>query len=178
MLPKPPACTDCPLYGEGVGFVPDVLVPGARVLILAQNPGESEEKGERIVGYEGGRALTEKCTPQPLIGKTGWALRAYLGQAGLTPAMVSRCNVLKCRVETRTPAGKVKRVNDLPKGKVLREARKRCIAAHFRVPEGTELIVASGALAWQAMGGEGTVTDWRGFLKPEEQRLAGYLDAG
>ena len=164
MLPKSPECAGCPLFGDGRGFVPDVLMPGARVLILAQAPGADEEAGRRIIGMEAGRPVYEPCPPQPLVGRTGWALRGYLGQAGLKPAAVSKCNVLKCRAEIVGPKGKKIKVNDLPKGKMLKAAVAHCTTAYLRIPPETELVVASGAVAWGAMGGPGSITDWRGFL--------------
>ena len=54
MLPKPPACVGCPLYQTGQGFVPDENIEGAQVYVLAQNPGEQEEKeGKPKVGKVG-----------------------------------------------------------------------------------------------------------------------------
>ena len=164
MLSKPSSCQGCPLYGDGKGYVPDELVPGARVLVLAQNPGGSEEGGERITGYEyAGRRrvpVIEPGEPRPLIGATGYEMeRHYLPLAGLVRGEnVSFANVIKCR---QIVGGK--RVNDLPKGKVLAAAISHCTRAHLRVPEGVELVVAMGAVSTQYMGCPGTVSAWRGF---------------
>ena len=162
MLPKPVECTGCPLYGDGRGFVPDELVPGAEVLVLGQNPGADEEKGERVVGYAGGRAVYEPDRPRPLIGKTGYELsQTYLPIAGLTRGKdVSFANVLKCRAVKNGRRG-----NDLPTGDTLEAAVTHCMRAHLRIPVGTRLVVAMGALAWKALGGVGTISDWRGHLK-------------
>jgi uracil-DNA glycosylase len=162
MLEKPAGCLGCPLYGDGRGFVPDELVPGAAVLILAQNPGGDEERGERVVGYSGGRPVYETDRPRPLIGKTGYELTTtYLPIAGLTRGKdVSLANVLKCRAVKNGRRG-----NDLPTGHTLEAAVLQCTSAHLRIPVGTRLVVAMGALAWKALGGVGSISDWRGFLK-------------
>jgi uracil-DNA glycosylase len=162
VIPKPPGCLGCPLYGDGKGFVPDEMVPGAEVLILAQNPGGDEERGERVTGYAGGRPIYETCAPAPLVGKTGYELTTtYLPIAGLTRGKnVSLANVLKCRAIKNG-----RRTNDLPSDHDLQAAVLQCTSAHLRIPTGVRLVVAMGALAWRAMGGLGSITDWRGFLK-------------
>ena len=164
MIPKPPECEGCPQYGDGAGFVPDEIVVGAKVLVLAQNPGANEEQGKRLVGYEyAGRrrvAIEESCFPAPLIGATGLEMtKNYLPLAGLVRGEnVSFANVLKCR---QIAGGK--RTNDLPKGKVLAQAVAHCTRAHLRVPAGVELVVAMGAVSVSYMGFPGTVSAWRGF---------------
>ena len=60
MIGKPEACKGCPLYGDGQGFVPDDLVPGARVAVIAQNPGSDEEQ-----------------QGTPMVGKTGQMLNSH-----------------------------------------------------------------------------------------------------
>lgn len=162
MLAKPAACVGCPLYGDGKGFVPDELVPGAEVLVLAQNPGGDEEKGDRVVGYAGGRPIYQTDTPRPLIGKTGYELTTtYLPIAGLTRGKdVSLANVLKCRAVKNG-----RRTNDLPAPSVVDVAVAHCTGAHLSIPKSVRLVIAMGALAWQALGGSGSITEWRGFLK-------------
>src|SRR3972149_3452220 len=99
MLPKPPACRGCPLYGDGQGFVPDALVEGAEVLVLGQNPGPDEERGARVTGYaEGGKATYEPCTQAPFLGKTGFELgRVYLPAGGLERGGVRLGKPPRCR---------------------------------------------------------------------------------
>jgi uracil-DNA glycosylase len=164
MIPKPTTCEGCVLYGDGEGYVPDELVTGSKVLILAQNPGGNEEAGRRLVAYEyvGRRRIPveEACQPAPLIGATGLEMaKNYLPLAGLVRGEnVSFANVLKCR---QIVGGK--RTNDLPKGKVLAQAVAHCTRAHLRVPAGVELVVAMGAVSVSYMGFPGTVSAWRGF---------------
>lgn len=143
---KPDSCLGCPLYDDGQGFVPDEIVPGAPVDVWLQNPGETEER----------KAV-------PAVGSTGDDLNdKFLPVAGLTRGQdVSVRNVLRCR--WRHP-GTGKKVNLLPTGKTLQAA-----IAHCRVHDtdnGAETAVACGALAWKAFSGPGTVTEWRGFPKP------------
>jgi uracil-DNA glycosylase len=75
MLPKPSTCNGCPLYGDGKGFVPDVLIPGAQLVVLSMSPGKHDEQGKRMVGYDAKHPIYEQVEPQPLIGVTGSHLR-------------------------------------------------------------------------------------------------------
>lgn len=171
MLPKPSSCLGCPFYGNGHGFVPDVLVVGAPVLVLAQAPGADEEAGNRVVEWVGGKPVYEKCSPQPLIGRTGWAMDGYLARSGLNRLLVSRCSAIKCRPEAANNRGKMVKTNELPGGKdgkkAVAAALQHC-SQYLVIPEYVKLVVASGALAWKAMGGPGSITEWRGHLMPKK----------
>ena len=165
MLPKPLACEGCSLWGDGQGFVPDELVEEAPVLVLGQNPGADEEAGMKVVGHEyaGRRRVPVKEPnprgPAPLTGETGFQMvQDFFPLAGLERGKVSLANVLKCR---QIVAGK--RTNDLPTGKILAQAVGHCTRAHLRIPAGTQLIVAMGALATEWTGCPGSVHLWRGF---------------
>ena len=66
MLPKPKqntngtsgkGCMGCPYWGDGKGFVPDLINERGSVFIVAQNPGESEERGERLIEYKYGQPM-------------------------------------------------------------------------------------------------------------------------
>lgn len=132
------------MYQDGQGFVPDALTPGAPVFVLGQNPGKHEEqKG------------------QPFVGRTGEEMmETYFPLAGLQRGEnVSIGNTLKCRWQAS---------DELPPAKVLREAVVHCTREHLRIPPETKLVVAQGAVAWDALGGGdlGSITDWRGFLHP------------
>jgi len=156
------------MYGDGLGFVPDRLVADAPVAILAQNPGEDEEKGRRLVQYVGRDKVYESVTPQPLIGTTGYTLeKTYLPLAGLTREKVSYLNVLKCREVVNG-----KHTNKLPSGERYRQAVEQCTTAHLVMPRGARLVVAHGGPAWdvtQQSGGVGDVqvarpiSEWRGY---------------
>lgn len=163
MLNKPDTCQNCVLWQDGRGYVPDIIRDDALVQVVGQNPGEYEERGERVLAKLGRREYqTELCDPQPLIGPTGYELTTkYLPEAGLTRDQVSLSNVLKCRLITNG-----KRTNDMPTGKVYTQAVEHCMRAHFRVGASTRLLVAMGQHAWRALGGPGAISEWRGYLAP------------
>lgn len=129
MLPKPDSCKGCPMYDDGMGFVPDEMVPGARTLVVLQNPGSEEERRGK-----------------PAIGATGLELDGtYLPKAGLTRGQdVSVGNALRCRAR----GANGKRTNKLPSGQTLAGA-----LAHCRVHDqwaNHDVVVASGAAALSA----------------------------
>jgi uracil-DNA glycosylase family 4 len=172
MLPKPEGCVGCGLYGDGRGWVPDLINPSATVTLVAQNPGQLEEQGLRITEYIAGKPRTEPCTHQPLTGATGYQVDTkWLPKAGLTRDDVSLMNVLKCRLIVNG-----KRSNHMPTGKLLKEAVKHC-SQYFKVPANTKLIVAMGQHAFHTLGGANLrkpngkpagVYDYRGYyLLPE-----------
>ncbi len=145
---KPVECQGCPFYGKSPDMVPDEIHEGAAVYYVAQNPGAEEVVQGR-----------------PLVGKTGAVFEVkYLKDAGLTREDVSIGNAIRCRVGNS---------NDLPKltETATRDAIRHCTAAHFRVPEGTQLIVAGGDYATWMLTGH-TISDgdsstgWRGYLCP------------
>jgi len=125
-----------------MGFVPDEVVPNAKVFILGQNPGADEES-------EG----------VPFVGKTGTTMmKDYFPLAHLSRGEnVSIGNVLKCRW---------KHTNDMPSGEMLRQAATICIDNYMTIPDTVELLVAQGAHAWRHSGGVGSIYDWRGYLLP------------
>lgn len=157
MIPKPSTCVGCPLYQDGKGWVGDHLIEGSRVLVKGQNPGECEELGHLVTGYSGSRPIYDKVTPGPFLGPTGYQLnRTFLPLAGLTREEVSVSNTIRCRWRGS---------NELPSGKVLKEAIKHC-SQYDRVPASVKVTVAMGGVAWIASGGVGSITDWRGSLHP------------
>ena len=172
MLPKPPACDGCPLWGDGRGFVPDKLIEGSTVALVCQNPGQMEEQGQRVVSYIQGKPVTEPCTHQPLTGATGFAVEhTWLPKAGLKRDDVSYLNILKCRWIQHG-----KRTNHLPKDKSYHQAVAHCMQAHFKVPDSVTTLVACGDHAFKALGGGGlkqpdgkpaTISSYRGYLLPE-----------
>lgn len=143
-----------------MGFVPDKLNDQAEVFIYAQNPGDHEELGERWTG-----TMYEMHKPEPLIGKTGYALdKDYLPKAGLSRDAVSVGNTIRCRdgdSNNLPPLGEVK----------AQQALLHCHLNHFKLPPATKLIVAQGEYALYAMTQRGLekndgITDWRGYLLP------------
>lgn len=148
-MKKPDSCIGCPLFGDGFGYVPDEIIPGAPVDCWLQNPG-----------------ATEEAKAFPACGATGDDLNdTFLPAAGLERGKdVSVRNVLRCRLISNG-----KKVNDLPRGKDLAAAVKHC-RVHDAATRAT-LSVAAGSLAWKMFDGPGSVTDWRGFLHPTKPVL-------
>lgn len=145
MLPKPSACQGCPMYQTGQGFVPDEIVPGARVNVDLQNPGSKEERDGK-----------------PAVGFTGDILNdTLLPAAGLARGGVNVRNVIRCRWQG---------TNTMPPAAVLSKAIQHC-RVHDQ-PTNAVVTVACGSHAWKAHGGPGTVTAWRGFPHPERPVLA------
>ncbi len=146
MLKKPDECQTCVLFGDGVGFCPDDPDTGQEVVVLGQAPG-AEEEAQGI----------------PFVGKTGeMLLNEFFPRAGLVRGVNARCaNVIKCR-----GIKDGKRTNNLPPDRLLRQAMDHCTRAHLKLGA-PMVVVACGALSWKAMGGEGTISEWRGFLKDD-----------
>lgn len=144
---KPPECVSCPMYGDGLGFTPDdEPVERATVFVLGQNPGEDEEReGKAFIGKTGQMLVNE------FFPRGGNLVRGETVMCG---------NAIKCRWIKNG-----KKVNELPPAAILNPALEHCIKAHLRIPNNIQLIVACGVLAWKAMGGKGSISDWRGFLK-------------
>mgnify|MGYP001573729861 CR=1 FL=1 len=80
MLPKPTSCLGCPIYGDGIGFIPPTTSGGNGVLIVAEAGGENEAKD----GIQ-------------LCGKAGYYLFSQLTKAGLKREDFWLQNVLSCQ---------------------------------------------------------------------------------
>lgn len=161
---KPSTCIGCPLYGDGKGYVEDELIEGAEVMAVLQNPGGDEVEAEK-----------------PAVGAAGNALNSnFIPLAQLTRGKdISVGNVIKCRwtspttgmptndLPSKTGAKKDGKGIDKAYGKEIeRQAVEHCMSNHFRVPEGTKLLVAAGDVAWRGLKQPGTLDEWRGFLGP------------
>src|SRR5689334_18200789 len=99
---KPEPCIGCPFYSMSSYFNPDTIIPESQILLLAQNPGEHEENGIRIIKSEwqyGKKVdIEEKVRPQPLIGATGkWLQEEFWPLTHIPYDIVSKANVIKCR---------------------------------------------------------------------------------
>ena len=157
LLPKPDLCRGCPAYGDGKGYVPDLVRNNAPVMVVAQNPGEDEEAGRRYLGHD----TYESATHEPLMGRTGRMMdQTFLGLAGLNREDVSLGNTIRCRINHS---------NELPiKRKDVQEIVRFCTNAHRHLrPEGVKLYVAMGEAA--TYGLTKILHDfngWRGYLLP------------
>lgn len=80
-------CTACALAESRQRVVPGVNPSGARVLLVGEAPGRSEDEGGR-----------------PFIGRSGQLLDDLLAEVGLDRAELAVCNTVKCRPpDNRTP---------------------------------------------------------------------------
>jgi DNA polymerase len=80
-------CTACPLSESRQRVVPGDYPAGARVLLVGEAPGRSEDEGG-----------------QPFIGRSGQLLDGVLHEVGLDRAELAVCNTVKCRPpDNRTP---------------------------------------------------------------------------
>ena len=80
-------CTACGLAESRQRVVPGVYPAGARVLLVGEAPGRSEDEGGL-----------------PFIGRSGQLLDELLAEVGLDRAQVAVCNTVKCRPpDNRTP---------------------------------------------------------------------------
>ena len=157
MLPKPDACRGCPAWGDGQGWVPDDMKPGAEVCVIGQNPGGDEEAGRRYLGNE----QYEPSPHMPLIGRTGrvWE-RGYLPLAGLDRSEVSTGNIVRCRWNH---SDKLPPLNQ----KIVRQAIEHCNRAHFRPPASTKVFVAMGEYAFMGLTSlQHDFNGWRGYVHP------------
>ena len=152
MIPKPASCVGCAAYTTSQHWVPDVYVPGSKVLILQGEVSEYEVRGIRVTGYTGhNQYSTESYRPSPLNGVDGYELaRSYLCLAGLNQDEVSCAAAIRCLTGLT--------------GKAQQEAATFCQHTHFHPPQSVELVVALGPVAAQGMGLEGKIEQWRGHV--------------
>lgn len=156
-------------------MVPDEEKPDAKVIVVAQNPGADEERGQAFLGWSGGGERWSSAPPAPLIGKSGYEItHSYLPLAGLQRQDVECRNVVRCR-----RGG----TNDLPPlgGTQIRDIIRHCQRAYWRPVEAGQKMIALGAYSLWALtgefGAEGAEEDddaranrgidgWRGWVVP------------
>lgn len=172
---KPEACRGCPFYSKSKYYVPDMLVPGATIILLAQNPGVNEENGHLLLERNWVASkpvdITQDVPPQPLIGATGKLLNEkFLPLSGLTRKQVSVGNMIRCR-----PGHGLDMASDeLPKltnkmnlatsqAEVVKAIR-HCKAAHFILPSSVKTIIAMGNYAFYGLTGHMDIINWRGYV--------------
>lgn len=183
---KPSSCDGCPFKNYGKYYTPDTVIEGSEVFLLAQAPGEDEERGKRFIGYENrayGRAaeLYEQVEPRPLIGKTGNLLDTrFLPLSGLSRQSISLGNAIRCRPGLDfglEPNGlpSITKTMKLESSKAdIVKALKHCNTAHLHIPKSTKLIVTMGRYAMFALTGiqkedteygqkQGVMESWRGY---------------
>jgi uracil-DNA glycosylase len=174
-LLKPTECKGCPFYDKGQYYVPDTVVPGSQVYLIAQNPGPDEEAGLEMLGrhWLGGKQFneTKQVTPQPLIGATGQLLnREFLPLSGLKRSEVSLGNAIRCRPgkalglkADELPTITAKMSLETSKTDIVR-ALKHCADAHLHIPKSVKVVVAMGSVALFQLTGHNDGSNWRGYV--------------
>ena len=193
----PSSCEGCPFYKykdhPENGFVPDVVVPGSQVYILAQNPGKDEIQGHKLIKrYYVGRGAHfdefEQVLPQPLIGATGQEFNTrFLPLSGLQRSEVSLGNAIRCRPGAAMHhAGdyNLDRADSLPnltatmkldtsKADIVK-ALRHCRETHMQIAPSVRVVMTMGTYAMFIMTGlardedeyhhrQGTLESWRGY---------------
>lgn len=187
MIPKPSSCDGCVFRHHGDYFTPDVIVPGSKVMFIAQNSGANEERGQLLTKrhFHGGSEYTDEYTevqPQPLIGATGQQFNnRFLPLAQLQRSEISIGNAIRCRPGMSLG---LKKPDDLPvittkmrlehSSADIVNALKHCRDAHLHIPDSVTTIVAMGRYAMFQLTGiqneeseyskkQGVVESWRGY---------------
>lgn len=165
-VPKNTYCVGCPFEHKGKYMVPDKINPQSEVMLIAQNPGLQEERGQKIVKYEwsGGKRwpIMEDVPAQPLIGSTGHMIATQLWkhvQAGVKFEDVSLANVIKCRPDNK---------NTLPpiEQRDTRLAIMHCTQHQMHIPPAVKYILALGQVSLWYTTRQKSVEDWRGYALP------------
>ncbi len=89
------ACRKCAIGGERRNNVYGEGNPCARLMVIGEGPGETEDKLGR-----------------PFVGRAGELLDKMLAAIGLSREDVYICNIVKCRPTLRTPGGLRNRAPD------------------------------------------------------------------
>lgn len=168
-------CSGCPFEKMTPYYVPDTIVPGSKVMFLAQNPGANEEQGHKLESQHwlNGKKhdVWRDVKAQPLIGFTGNLLNdTFLPIANLERRQVSVGNALRCR-----PGNALgKAADELPpisnkmrletSDAIVVKALKHCADAHLRIPESVTTVVAMGSYALYQLTGHSDGSNWRGYV--------------
>lgn len=175
-ITKPDSCKGCPFYTKGDHFVPDHIVPGSTVMLIAQNPGADEIEGHHLVKRHwvgNGKYHDEfiQVRPQPLIGAIGQMLNTkFLPLSTLKREQVSVGNAIRCRPGTalglaadELPTVTSKMHLETSKTDIV-TAIRHCASAHLRIPESVTAVVAMGGVALYQLTGHTDITNWRGYV--------------
>lgn len=152
MLPKPPACAECPLQADGRGFVP-AAVPEAAPVLLVQ--GEAPGADEASHGV-------------PFVGRAGhWLRKNILATAGVDPDRVVLDNTLRCL----PPAQRNGAAYPPAKTRGACEDACRAYDVWDRWPT-VPLLLFGGNAARQRLG-VAPVSDWHGHIEKRGGRYVG-----
>lgn len=136
-----PDCTKCKLSEKRRNIVPSYLPKNARVMFIAQAPGQTEDQ----------------FGTQPLIGVAGQLFNSVLSEVGIDRTQVAICNVCRCAPpnDAQPKPGEI----------------KQCLPYLLKEIEMVkpDLIIPLGGVALSIFGYKGGITLWRGkFLKAEQ----------
>ncbi|MBA2532741.1 MAG: uracil-DNA glycosylase [Nocardioidaceae bacterium] len=131
-----PDCYACPLSVSRTRVVPGVFPSGARLLLVGEAPGRSEDEGGL-----------------PFIGRSGQLLDQLLAEAGLQRAEVAVLNTVKCR-----PPG-----NRTPRRREAATCRS-WLDAQVEVIDPPVIVTLGGAALTWALGPKARITTARGTV--------------
>ncbi|CNG25813.1 Uracil DNA glycosylase superfamily protein [Mycobacterium tuberculosis] len=140
-------CRGCGLYADATQTVFGEGAPGARVVLIGEQPGDQEDR-----------------KGHPFVGPAGRVLDRALEEAGIERGDVYLTNAVK-HFKFKTQAGGKRRIHEAPNAGELRACRP-WLLAELRVLE-PDVVVALGATAGKALlGSSFRVTKQRGRLMP------------
>lgn len=182
-ITKPSSCVGCPFYTKGDYFVPDKMIEGSKVLILAQNPGKDEIEGHALSKRHwigNGKYHDEfiQVRPQPLIGAVGQMLNTkFLPLSTLKREQVSVGNAIRCRPGTalglaadELPAVTSKMRLETSKTDIV-TAIRHCARVHLKIPASVTTVMAMGGVALYQLTGHTDITNWRGYALRTDRQL-------
>lgn len=151
---KSELCVGCPLYGSGMGYVADKIVPGAKATICLSKP-SMEEVDRGAAGYG---------------GEWREVVDSFLPYLGLTENEVSITHAVRCIKERQTRVGEWVRAcyeegEDNP---ILMRAALHC--CRHDQDTGGQLVIAMGNAAFHKYSITNPEVrsqhEWRGHLLP------------
>lgn len=141
-------CRGCPLHREATQTVFGAGDPGARVVLVGEQPGDQEDRQGR-----------------PFVGPAGQVLTRALDEAGIDPTETYITNAVKHFKFGYLPGRGKRRIHKPPSLREISACRPWLTAELSLIDP--ELIVALGATAGKALlGSSFRVTKQRGMLLP------------
>lgn len=124
-MPKPPSCEGCPLYGAPGPVWSEGDSQNAKIVYIAQNPGQEEIREGR-----------------PLVGPSGRVFNRQLAEAGIRRSELFITNTVKCL----TPTNRVPTDQEIAKCKHFVEEELNACKA--------DTVVLAGAVAFKTFIGD------------------------
>ncbi|MES4904438.1 MULTISPECIES: UdgX family uracil-DNA binding protein [unclassified Streptomyces] len=147
-------CRGCPLHREASQTVFGTGDPGARVVLVGEQPGDQEDRQGR-----------------PFVGPAGKVLTRALDEAGIDPTETYITNAVKHFKFGHLPGRGKRRIHKPPSLREISACRPWLTAELYLIDP--EVIVALGATAGKALlGSSFRVTKQRGMLLPVQEEGA------